>query len=104
MLELNAIENLRGELEEDLLIATIDNPVVVSRLTLRTALTRYISGELENDELTAWANLIECNELVQYEPHFEKLIATILFYIAGPEINGQLTPESSREYLKQLSS
>ena len=39
-----------------------------------------------------WADILEC-ESVDYEIGYEKLIASVLFELSTPEINGALTNE-----------
>lgn len=102
MLELDARANLREEFERLLLHSTIENPIIVSRRTLRTALQRILANELDSDDLVAWANSIESHDQVRYEPGFEKLIADIVFRIASPEINEPLDSESYRRLISQL--
>jgi hypothetical protein len=43
MLELQATANLREELQQLLQRATVENPVIVSRRALRTALQRFFN-------------------------------------------------------------
>ena len=104
MLKLKAVDDLREELGEFLLRATQGNPVIVSRQTLWTALTRFLGGEVDRSDLVAWANLIEAHDLVGYEPGFEKSIADVVFFIASPEINGELNADICRQYVGQLSA
>jgi hypothetical protein len=104
MLKLKANENLKEELRTFLLESTPENPIILTRNALSTALERSILGEVDQSALVGWANLLECNDLVKYEEKFEKLISTIIFYISTPEINGQLSADNCRKYVEQLKS
>jgi hypothetical protein len=101
--DLKAIGDLHEELGDLLLRAKQDNPVIVSRQTLRTALTRFVAGEIDRNDLVAWANLIEAHDLVRYELGLETSIADVVFCIASPEINGPLNADLCRQYISQLS-
>lgn len=103
MLELTATQNLYEELERLLLSATVANPIVISRQTLRTAVQRFLANEFGLSDLMAWANRLEGHDHVQYEPGFEKLIANVVFQIATPEINRSLNPNTCHELLNELS-
>src|ERR1051326_209050 len=103
MSELTARKNLREELERLVLASSLENPVIVSRQTLRIALQRFLARELEVDDLVGWANLLEGYELIGYEPGFEKQIADVVFRISTPEINAPLNHESCQDLLSQLS-
>jgi hypothetical protein len=96
-------KNIRDELEQLLQRDAVDNPIIVSRSTLRVALERFLENEVVVDDLVSWANLIEAYDQVQYEVGFEKLIADVLFSIASPEINGPLNRGTCRRFLSQLS-
>jgi hypothetical protein len=103
-MELKADANLRDELEGALLRAA-ESDVIVSRQTLRTALNRFLANELTGDDLVNWAKWVEAEVLsdrIDYETGYEKLLATTLFHIASPEINGALDAALCRSYVEQL--
>src|SRR5438132_9238486 len=103
-MELKPDANLHDELEGALLLAAGSN-AIVSRQTLRAALNRFLANELTVDDLVNWANRVEAEVLfdrIDYEAGYEKLLATTLFYIASPEINGALDAALCRSYVEQL--
>jgi hypothetical protein len=103
-MELKANANLCDELEVALL-RTAGSDVIVSRQTLRVALNRFLANELTSVDLVNWANQVEAEVLsdrIDYEAGYEKLLATTLFYIASPEINGALDAALCRTYVEQL--
>jgi hypothetical protein len=102
MLELRTTANLREELEQLLQRATLENPIIVSRRTLRTALQRLSTNDLVSDDLMIRANAIEAHDQVQYEPGFEELIADVVFGITSREINGPLDSTSCLGFISQL--
>ena len=75
--------------------------ISVTRKTLRTILQRFRMGAIREDEITAWAELMESLDQVNYEAGHEALIAEIVFRIASPEINEPLDWDLSRR-LEQL--
>jgi hypothetical protein len=101
--ELQADRNLREEIEQLLSRHTVENPIIVSRQTIRIALQRFLENEYDVGELVEWANLIEAYDQVQYESGFEQLIADVLFSIASPEINEPLTADSCRRLIGRLA-
>jgi hypothetical protein len=100
--ELKADGHLQAEFDKLLRASSVANPMIVTRRTLQVALQRLLAGRVGAEELTAWANDIEGRDEVRYESGFEKLIATILFEIATPEINRPLAPAGVRELLGRL--
>lgn len=51
------------------------------------ALRRFEEGVLSGDQLQRWAEVLEMNDRVRYEPGFDEAISDILFRLATPEIN-----------------
>jgi hypothetical protein len=102
MSDLTARHDLREEMERLLRRSTLQDPIILSREFLCTALRRAIAGELQMQDLVAWANLVEAHDLIQYEERFEKLIANVVFCIASPEINGPLDHNRCSELIREL--
>jgi hypothetical protein len=102
MTEIEAKADLRHELEQLLAQGLHTSGITVSRRTLRTLLERFLSGEIDRQQLTSWANSIEACDQVQYERPFEKLIADIVFEISSPEIHQAMDKRECRRLLGQL--
>lgn len=56
-------------------------------------LKRYLDGELSEDDVNGWANLIEMREDIKLDATHEDLLKELIFELANPEINGKLTEE-----------
>jgi hypothetical protein len=102
MTEVLANANLNDELEQLLAQGLRYSGIIVSRLTLETAIRRFLSGEVNRQQLTTWANAVEAHDQVQYEHPFEKLIADILFELSSPEIHQVLDPQECNRLLGKL--
>ncbi len=62
-------------------------------------LDRFVSGELSEEQVLSWAELIECREDIGYPENAADAVKEALFLLANPEINlpgGVLTAETSR--------
>ena len=78
--------------------------VDLSREDVVTALRRYLDGDWTADDLSRWADEIENPETVRYEDAYSTLIASVLFDLATPEINGEPTPERVRQWVSELEA
>lgn len=81
-----------------------DDGVDLSRGDVLAALRRYLDGEWSAADLSHWADEVENPETVQYEAAYSTLIASVLFDLATPEINGEPTPESVRKWVEELDA
>jgi hypothetical protein len=102
MAELEANADLNDELERLMSQGLHHSGIIVSRRTLQTAIHRFLSGDVNRQQLTTWATSIEAYDQVQYERPFEKLIAGILFELSSPEIHRVLDPQECNRLLGQL--
>jgi hypothetical protein len=64
-------------------------------------LTRYLAEELTGDQVTNWADLVECREDIGYQPGQEHL-ADIIFELANPNLRGPITPEVAKRIQARL--
>jgi hypothetical protein len=64
-------------------------------------LTRYLAHELTGDQVTDWADLVECREDIGYQPGQEHL-ADIIFDLANPNLRGPITPELAKRIQGKL--
>lgn len=64
---------------------------------VKNALDRFLNFQLPEDELVYWADSLELNPCVLYDPGFEEIIANLLFRISSPEINGAITLDEMRQ-------
>lgn len=94
------IEEIESELrqypwdvEKPLLM--MDGTMIIS------VLNRCINNEIDLYTLTMWANAIECRDDLEFTN--EKL-QEIIFELASPEINGQITIKRLHEIIRELKS
>jgi hypothetical protein len=78
--------------------------VNLSRADVLTALRRYLDGEWTASDLSHWADEVENPETVQYEDAYSTLIASVLFDLGTPEINGEPTPDRVRKWVAELDA
>lgn len=72
---------------------------------LVAVLERYCSGAVSADDVKVWADAIEGRtDLVDYEDSQSRSIATVLFELASPAINGELTPEKANDLIALLGA
>lgn len=53
-------------------------------------LRQYSAGLLQAGEVERWANLIECRDDIEFEPHHEPAVVDAIFDLANPELQGAL--------------
>ena len=56
-------------------------------------LRRYRAGEISADQLTDWADLIECRDDLDYEATLEKTLRRTVFELANPNLNTTISHE-----------
>ncbi len=76
--------------------------VRVESQDIRCLLNRYLSGELSAAQVTDWADLIECREDIDSGPS-EGVLSTLIFRLANPNLNIEVTPSVAREMLGLLA-
>ena len=75
----------------------------LTRADVLSALSRYLDGEWSAADLTRWADEVENPEKVHYEEAYSTLIASVLFDLGTPEINGEPTPDKVRAWVDELT-
>jgi len=65
-------------------------------------LDRFLAQEMTADQVTDWADLIECREDIGILPGCE-FLGDVIFRLANPNINGQITRDVVVELQQQLS-
>lgn len=64
-----------------------------------TVLKRSINNEIEFETLTNWANAIECRDDIEFA---NEEMQEVIFELANPEINGEITKERLSEIIAAL--
>jgi hypothetical protein len=67
--------------------------VVITRKEVLNILERCRDGRLTTDQVTDWADLIECREDIGYSAEDEALLSNIIFRLANPNLNEDITPQ-----------
>ena len=92
------------EAASDIRIALLDHgSVVLNTSALRVMLEAFNLGRLDAKSVEQIADELERDSVV-YETGKEVLIASILFDLSSPEINGKLTSERCTQILATLKN
>lgn len=73
--------------------------IIVYPKDIIQVLQRSINGEINFTAVENWANAIECRDDIDFK--YEEL-SEIIFELANPEINGQITDNRLKEIIKNL--
>ncbi len=73
--------------------------LIVSKLEFTNILKKCIEDKISFEELENWANIIECRDDLDFE---DVEIQEIIFELASPEINGEISKERLRKILNDL--
>jgi hypothetical protein len=65
-------------------------------------LWRYLNEELSSAQVTDWADLIECREDIDAGKS-NSTLSSLIFQLANPNLNVEVTPSLAREMLAILS-
>ena len=69
--------------------------VFLSTEDIEKILLRYLSGELTSEQVTDWADLVECRDDIDFLEGDERL-ATVIFWLANPYLNEPITQEFAK--------
>jgi hypothetical protein len=97
--QLNLIAQELGELEWDY----AGEPVLVEPLHIVSILNRFLSNQLNAEQVDEWANMIECREDLDYESPNQKPLEQVIYELANPELEGSLTIERCQEIFLRFS-
>lgn len=87
----NELSQYSWDIEEPILMISIHD--------FSDVLKRCIENKINFDDLVRWANIIECRDDLDFEV---KEIQEIVFELANPEINGEITKERLKEIFNEL--
>ena len=76
--------------------------VQLTKQHILNVLKRCVEGDVSLSDLEKWANLIECREDIDYERKNREKIISIIFRIANPEINGELSMKLIRNIIMEF--
>jgi hypothetical protein len=72
-----------SEIKKDIAILTKNDLINVMNF--------YINNKITASDFMEWANLIEGREDIDYETEYKDEINNIVYQIANPDINGEIT-------------
>jgi len=77
--------------------------VTLKREHFVSILKRYLDDEISSEEVTAWANAIECREDIGFDEEHEDLVRETLHELANPYLTRPLSREIASELIERLS-
>lgn len=78
-------------------------PLVVTPPQVIEVLQLYISGGMGADALEQWANILECREDIAFEKNGEGELENVIYCLANPELEGDITSDRCEQFVKELS-
>ena len=80
----------------------VEEPILIlSKEDFTNVLNRCIENEITFTDLVSWANVIECRDDLDFEV---EEMQEIVFELASPEINGEITRERLQEIINELQA
>ena len=76
---------------------------VLSPTDATGVLDRFLSGELTAAQLTHWAELLEMRDDLAFDPQTAQVLQQLIFLLANPGINGEITHASIATLRARLS-
>lgn len=78
----------------------IEKPVLkINVEDFSNILKKSINNEIDFETLTNWANALECRDDLEFE---NEEMQEVIFELANPEINGEITKERLSEIIIEL--
>ena len=71
---------------------------------IRSLLLRFLAGELAAKDVEVWANATEGRDDIGVEVGHEQFLTDMVFVLANPLLNDELTADSAAALLAQLSN
>lgn len=75
--------------------------ILLSR-DLEVVLKKFCDGDISENDLELWANLVECREDIGLEENHEDQLSRIIFHIANQKINGPVDFTIAKDWIKKL--
>jgi hypothetical protein len=75
-----------------------ENPALLDANDIARVLKLYLDQKITAQDIEKWANFLECRDDV----HAHESIADILFELANPDIEGELTESRAKSILLEL--
>ena len=82
-----------------------DEPLVTLRtVDVASILGRFSQGKLAASDVEAWAKAIEMRDDVGFEERDRPRLSRVIFTLANPEVDGELTLERARALLFEIGA
>lgn len=83
----------------------VEQPLVtLTDVDVLNVLDRYLVGALSSDQVTDWADLVECREDIAYPEEEAEGLSAAIFRLANPNLKGQVTIQAAEELKRELLS
>jgi hypothetical protein len=76
--------------------------VLLTREDIVRVLDRYLAGELTAEQVTDWADLVECREDIGFPGGDEDVLSDAVFRLANPNLRDEVTPELGQIIRREL--
>jgi len=77
--------------------------VILTREDILRVLDRYLAGDLTAEQLTGWADLVECREDIGFPDGDRDLLSDTIFRLANPYLRDEVTPELGQSIRRELT-
>ena len=81
---------------------SVQSLVILSREDIVHILDRYLTGKLTAEQVTDWADLIECREDIGFPEGDEELLSGTIFRLANPYLRDKVTLELVKSKRREL--
>ena len=76
---------------------------ILTRSDILNVFERYLSGSIKTEELSSWADFLECRDDLGYEKGSEEIIDKIIFWLGNPDINYPINKELVLQLKEELT-
>ena len=85
-------------------VTTFGFILVSSPISIINVLQEFIECKHEAKDLEDWANLIEGREDIKYDESYSYIIDNVIYSLANPVLEGEITKKSCGEFILQLNN
>jgi len=100
MIDLTGVETLE-ELRHLKKGASVES-LRISREALTRLIMRFQAADINSEEISTWAELLDLADEVVYEDGYEDVIGQVLFVLSTPELHNPLSKTQCTELLGTL--
>jgi hypothetical protein len=79
-----------------------NEPVIVQAADISEVLRKFLVGKISAEEIEEWANLIESREDLEFEEKKQEQIASIIYQLANPVLEGKITLYACKNFIAIL--